>query len=53
MPVISEVLGHEKTQTTMNYLRIDIVSLMRCTLDVPNVSLEFYNQKGGIFYEKV
>jgi integrase len=53
LPVISEVLGHEKTQTTMNYLRIDIGSLMRCTLDVPNVNPEFYRQKGGVFYERI
>jgi integrase len=53
LPVISEALGHEKTQTTMNYLRIDLGSLMRCTLDVPAVSSEFYDQKGGVFYERV
>jgi site-specific recombinase XerD len=51
LPVISEVLGHEKTQTTMDYLRIDLVSLMNCTLDVPDIKQEFYSQKGGVFYE--
>jgi site-specific recombinase XerD len=53
LPVISETLGHEKTQTTMNYLRIDLKSLMKCTLDVPSVNQNFYNQKGGIFYERI
>lgn len=51
LPVISETLGHSDTQVTMNYLRIDINNLMRCTLDVPLVSTSFYEQKGGIFYE--
>ena len=49
--VISETLGHSDTQVTMNYLRIDVSSLMRCTLDVPDVSIDFYEQKGGVFYE--
>jgi len=53
LPIISETLGHEKTQTTMNYLRIDIKSLMKCTLEVPAVNPKFYNQQGGIFYETI
>lgn len=51
LPVISETLGHSNTQVTMNYLRIDINNLMRCSLDVPLVSASFYEQKGGMFYE--
>jgi site-specific recombinase XerD len=51
MPVISEALGHQSTDTTMSYLRIDITSLRQCALDVPPVSNHFYEQKGGIFYE--
>lgn len=51
LPVISETLGHSDTQATMNYLRIDINNLMRCSLDVPLVSESFYQQKGGLFYE--
>lgn len=50
LPVISETLGHKSTQTTMGYLRIDIDSLMKCVLEVPNVPSNFYTQKGGIFY---
>lgn len=50
LPVISETLGHSDTQVTMNYLRIDINSLMQCALDVPLVSINFYEQKGGVFY---
>ena len=51
LPVISETLGHSNTQATMNYLRIDINNLMRCSLEVPLVSTVFYEQKGGVFYE--
>jgi site-specific recombinase XerD len=51
MPVISEALGHQSTDTTMSYLRIDITSLRQCALDVPPVTNHFYEQKGGIFYE--
>lgn len=50
LPVISETLGHSNTQVTMNYLRIDIKSLMQCALDVPLISINFYEQKGGVFY---
>lgn len=51
LPVISEVLGHENTESTRFYLRVDINSMRQCALDVPPVSSSFYNQKGGIFYE--
>jgi len=50
MPVISEALGHVKTDTTMTYLRIDLTSLMKCALAVPPVPDDFYTQKGGAFY---
>lgn len=49
-PVISESLGHATTEVTMKYLRIDLKSLMKCALDVPPVSDDFYMQKGGAFY---
>jgi site-specific recombinase XerD len=51
LPVISESLGHEKTETTMVYLRIDIKALCKCALDVPAVDQLFYSQRGGVFYE--
>jgi len=44
LPVISEVLGHEKTDSSMYYLRIDINSLSACVLDVPSVGSKFYEQ---------
>lgn len=51
LPVISEVLGHEYTSSTKYYLRIDLNSLRKCALDVPNIENGFYQQKGGLFYE--
>ncbi len=51
LPVISEVLGHESTESTRYYLRIDLKSLRQCMLEVPLVATDFYEQKGGAFYE--
>jgi site-specific recombinase XerD len=51
LPVISEILGHENTESTRFYLRIDLTSLRQCVLEVPAVSPGFYAQKGGLFYE--
>ena len=51
LPVISESMGHQKTETTMTYLRIDINALRKCALDVPVVDPLFYSQRGGVFYE--
>lgn len=50
LPVISEVLGHQNTESTRYYLRIDLKSMKQCMLDVPAVATGFYGQKGGIFY---
>lgn len=51
LPVISDVLGHSNSQTTMIYLNVDIKGLLRCSLDVPPIADNFYMQKGGWFYE--
>lgn len=51
IPVISEVLGHRNTTTTMKYLRVDLSSLLQSALPVPPVPDSFYLQKGGLFYE--
>ena len=51
LPVISEVLGHENTESTSYYLRIDIQSLKKYSLDISPVCENFYTQKGGYFYE--
>lgn len=34
LPVISEILGHTNTETTMTYLRIDVPNLKKCALEV-------------------
>lgn len=49
--VISEALGHESSETTREYLRVDVTSLTKCALDVPPVPETFYRQKGGAFYD--
>ncbi len=35
LPIISEILGHTNTNTTMSYLRIDIAALRQCNIEVP------------------
>jgi len=47
LPVISEILGHSNTETTMEYLRIDMTLLRQCTLDVPFVPSSFYSNLYG------
>lgn len=51
LPVISECLGHSCSTSTMYYLGIDVKSLLKCSLEVPLVREDFYNQKGGMLYE--
>jgi len=43
MPVISEILGHVSTESTMIYLRVDFNQLKQCTLEVPLVPSTFYD----------
>lgn len=42
MPVISEILGHSCTESTMCYLRVDFNQLRQCALEVPCVPSSFY-----------
>jgi site-specific recombinase XerC len=42
MPVISEILGHSNTESTMCYLRVDFMQLKQCALEVPCVPSSFY-----------
>lgn len=51
LPIISDVLGHASSESTMYYLGIDVASLIKCSLDVPPVDDSFYIQKGGVLYE--
>lgn len=48
LPVISEVLGHQNTNSTRHYIRIDTKALGQCALDVPPVDPGFYDQEGGL-----
>lgn len=45
LPVISSVLGHVNTESTINYLRVDIISLRKCALEVPFMKMEQLPQK--------
>lgn len=47
MPVISEVLGHSSTESTLVYTRVNIDQLRRCALDVPFVPTSFYENLYG------
>lgn len=51
LPVISSILGHTTTESTKDYLAVDIKHLLECSLDVPPVDKNFYEQKGGILYD--
>jgi len=42
LPVISQILGHKNTNSTMTYLRVDTEQLRQCALDVPFVPSAFY-----------
>lgn len=42
LPVISEVLGHQNTESTRVYLSIDRAALKQCALDVPPINKSFY-----------
>lgn len=45
LPVISSVLGHKCTESTMFYLRVDVNSLKKCALEVPSVENLYQNQE--------
>ena len=47
LPVISEILGHSNTETTMEYLRVDLNLLRQCALEVPVVPSSFYGNLYG------
>lgn len=42
MPVISQILGHSATESTMCYLRVDFNQLKQCALEVSCVPSSFY-----------
>lgn len=48
LPIISGVLGHRSTETTMTYLKVDFNRLRKCALPMPKNNSPFY-QRGGIW----
>lgn len=44
MPVISTVLGHQRTETTKIYLKVDIEKLSLCPLPSPKMNSPFYKE---------
>lgn len=50
LPVISTVLGHQQTETTKIYLKVDTENLKACTLKMPELKSPYYTD-GGCSYE--
>lgn len=44
MPVISTVLGHQRTETTKTYLKVDTEKLLLCPLPLPKITSPFYKE---------
>lgn len=44
MPVISTVLGHQRTETTKIYLKVDTEKLSSCPLPLPKMNSPFYKE---------
>ena len=44
MPVISTVLGHQRTETTKIYLKVDIEKLSLCPLKMPVLHTPYYRE---------
>jgi len=47
VPVISEILGHSTSESTMVYTRVSVDMLRQCALDVPFVKSSFYDDLYG------
>ena len=47
LPVISTVLGHQSTETTKIYLKVDVDNLKKCCITMPEISSLYY-KKGGV-----
>lgn len=43
IPVITEVLGHEKAESTQYYMRIDVESLKKCMINVPELNKKHFD----------
>lgn len=45
MPVISTVMGHQRTSTTSTYLSVDYEKLKQCALPMPKLHSLFYRKE--------
>ena len=46
MPIISTVMGHQRTETTSIYISIDYDKLKQCALPMPVLRSPFYSREG-------
>ncbi len=47
MPIISTVMGHQRTETTSIYISVDYGKLKKCVLPMPAMHSPFYNKEGN------
>lgn len=47
MPVISTVMGHQRTETTNVYISVDYNKLKQCALPMPVLRSPFYSKEGS------
>lgn len=47
MPIISTVMGHQRTETTSVYISVDFDKLKQCALPMPVLRSPFYNKEGS------
>lgn len=47
MPVISTVMGHQRTETTSIYISVDYDKLKQCALPMPRLRSPFYSREGS------
>lgn len=47
MPIISTVMGHQRTETTNVYIAVDYDKLKQCALPMPALRSPFYSKEGG------
>ena len=46
MPIISTVMGHQRTETTSLYISVDYDKLKQCALPMPTLRSPFYRKEG-------
>lgn len=51
MPIISTVMGHQRTETTSVYISVDYSKLKQCVFPMPALHSPFYSKEG--FYGKI